>query len=335
MRLRSKLTFGFFLLLAMIFVYGGYILDKNGKDSSNWEPTSGKVVSSRVVEEERSHGKGNRIEYNPLISYEYESPYGKLRSNKVTHNGPAIKIYRFQAEKVVARYKLGMPVVVYFNPNNPKQSCLEPGRTRDGIALMVIGLLVFLGVLVSWGFRSLDRYAGMGEFSRVDVDVNKKVEKRTTKSGPTEKKETTPSLLQEYIEKAQKSKIITQHVETHLVFGPMYRKTIVGDLLFGFLNFFLGKRLLIFNDEKQIFFIFLLTKIVLGGMATLFVLMSPFLFLMKAPDALADLLLGLIWLPGLEFIPKLTPNQKYISVCRLLFTIPAIYLGVNSGNWGW
>ena len=85
MHLRLKLTLGFFLLLSMAFVYGGYIMDRNAKASSNWQLTSGIVVDSRVVEEERPHGKGIRIEYNPLISYEYESPHGTLRSDKVTY----------------------------------------------------------------------------------------------------------------------------------------------------------------------------------------------------------------------------------------------------------
>lgn len=56
---------------------------------------------------------------------------------------------------------------------------------------------------------------------------------------------------------------------------------------------------------------------------------------MKAPDALADLLLGLTWLPGLEFIHSLIPFQKYVTLLRLLLTIPWVYMGINSGNWGW
>jgi len=73
----------------------------------------------------------------------------------------------------------------------------------------------------------------------------------------------------------------------------------------------------------------------MGGLAVLFVFISLFLYLGKAPDAQADFLLGLIWFPGLEFVDKLASKQKYITLCRLILTIPCIYMGVNSGNWSW
>jgi hypothetical protein len=50
-------------------------------------------------------------------------------------------------------------------------------------------------------------------------------------------------------------------------------------------------------------------------------------------DALPALILGLIWIPGVEFIPKIVPHQKYVTIARLLLSIPFIYLGVRSGEW--
>ena len=332
MSLKLKLKLGFFLLLSMACVYGGYTMDRNGRASGGWQSTSGVVIDSHVVEV-RSYGKGTHVEYIPQISYEYESPHGLLRSDKMTYAGPGAKAYRFQAEKVVAQYEPGISVTVYYNPKNPRQACLEPGRTRDGIAFIVIGVLLFLAVLIFLGFRQLDRYAGMGEF--LDTDVNKKAEETIADLKPKKKKEPSSSLLREYIQNAQKSNLIIQHIETHLFFGPMYRRTRLGDIFFTILGTFFGKRLSLYTDDEQLFFVFLVTKIFLGGLAILFVFVSPFLFLMKAPDATADLLLGLIWLPGLEFIPRVTPKQKYITVCRLLLTIPAVYMGINSGNWSW
>jgi hypothetical protein len=52
-------------------------------------------------------------------------------------------------------------------------------------------------------------------------------------------------------------------------------------------------------------------------------------------DALPDLFLGLIWIPGVEFIPEIAPHQKYVTVARLLFSLPCVYFGVNSGEWHW
>jgi hypothetical protein len=52
-------------------------------------------------------------------------------------------------------------------------------------------------------------------------------------------------------------------------------------------------------------------------------------------DALVFFFLGLIWLPSLEFIPQLTPHQKYITLARLVLSVPLVTIGVQGGNWHW
>lgn len=52
-------------------------------------------------------------------------------------------------------------------------------------------------------------------------------------------------------------------------------------------------------------------------------------------DAWPNLFLGLIWIPGIEFIPKITPHQRYVTLARIALSIPCIYCGVKSGNWHW
>jgi hypothetical protein len=43
----------------------------------------------------------------------------------------------------------------------------------------------------------------------------------------------------------------------------------------------------------------------------------------------------LIWIPGLEFVPKITPQQRYLTLARIALSLPCIYFGVESGNWHW
>ena len=52
-------------------------------------------------------------------------------------------------------------------------------------------------------------------------------------------------------------------------------------------------------------------------------------------DAFPNLFTGLVWLPSIELIPRLQPYQKYISVARIVLTIPCVYFGVKSGYWHW
>jgi hypothetical protein len=52
-------------------------------------------------------------------------------------------------------------------------------------------------------------------------------------------------------------------------------------------------------------------------------------------DAFVFFFLGLIWLPSLEFIRRLTMHQKCITLTRLVLSIPLVIIGVRGGNWHW
>jgi len=52
-------------------------------------------------------------------------------------------------------------------------------------------------------------------------------------------------------------------------------------------------------------------------------------------DALPNFLLGFIWLPWLEFLPALERKQKLITICRLIASVPVVYMGEQSGCWYW
>jgi hypothetical protein len=52
-------------------------------------------------------------------------------------------------------------------------------------------------------------------------------------------------------------------------------------------------------------------------------------------DAWPLLCLGVIWIPWIEFLPKVAPHQKYVTIARLVLSIPCVILGVRSGYWHW
>lgn len=60
---------------------------------------------------------------------------------------------------------------------------------------------------------------------------------------------------------------------------------------------------------------------------------APISFSKGQSDAWVFLALGLIWLPSIEFIPLVTPYQRYLTILRLILTLPAIYFGIRSGCW--
>jgi|GEM_PF-501983 len=337
MNLNWKFTVkvGIFVCIALGFIYGGYVMDRNSKLSTQWVSVPGIILANTVTKHTSSSPRGGEhTYYNPGIRYEYKTPMGMMTNSSVTYSGDGSKNYRSMAEKVSARYTVGKEVTVYFNPENPGESCLEPGRTRGGITLIIFGLLGLLACGFFLGVRALERYAGMGEFAPVQEEQSVKT---SGDSGSAQNKKTNPanSWVKELLADAQGSPRIVRQVENHLFFGPIYRRTRTGDLLYFFMQIIPLARPGHFSRDEETFYLFFLIKTVLGGLAILFVFVSPFLFLGKAPDAPADFLLGVIWLPGLEFIDRLASTQKYITVCRFLLTIPVVYMGINSGNWSW
>jgi len=147
---------------------------------------------------------------------------------------------------------------------------------------------------------------------------------------------------------------IRNQVETHLVFGylanavklryiliPMILATGVFLLLDGLAqNFITIFTIIIAANYMRKFD--RPTRLMIGWVVTKFTLvMTAFIFMVvgfpirlkeNEPDAFPILLLGLIWFPFWEFIPKIANNQRYLTIARLILSIPMIYLIVRSGN---
>jgi hypothetical protein len=154
---------------------------------------------------------------------------------------------------------------------------------------------------------------------------------------------------------------LIRQVETHLVFGPLSRHFPLGYIalafaVVGLVAAFLSQRhslgqyigsiadRLIFlfvpflmlraTPRQQAVIGFLAVKIGLGLSAFMMLTIGvPVSLQRHQSDALPNLFLGLIWLPSVEFLPAVTPHQKYVTLARLALTIPCVYFGVRSGYW--
>jgi len=156
---------------------------------------------------------------------------------------------------------------------------------------------------------------------------------------------------------------LIRQVESHLVFGPLSRHLptayvilalavaglvitfftvhqptgaylggIADKLIFLILPF----SLLRMSCRQQAIISFLAVKFTFGLCAFIMLTVGAGVSFQRGQaDAWPNLFLGMIWLPGLEFIPKVTPHQRYITIARLLLSIPCVIYGVQSGNWHW
>ncbi len=152
---------------------------------------------------------------------------------------------------------------------------------------------------------------------------------------------------------------LRRHVETHLIFGPLSRSFPFGWILITLFSINVILRFLSNSSAEKIgggieglFFVFVslvflkmstyrqaalglcVIKIV-GGLVSFILLIAGGLvgLFRNQPDAIYLTLLALIWFPSLEFIPNLTEKQKYITMARIIATLPVAYLGYQTGYW--
>jgi hypothetical protein len=154
-----------------------------------------------------------------------------------------------------------------------------------------------------------------------------------------------------------------RQVESHLIFGPISRHVPTAYIAFGgaiisLIAGFFATGIPVGQYIGSIFdkLIFLAVPLLLlrmtyrqqaivGWMAVKFALGIGGLMLATIgagvsfqrgqADAWPNLFLGLIWIPWVEFIPKVAPHQRYVTLTRIALSVPCIYYGVKSGNWHW
>ncbi len=154
---------------------------------------------------------------------------------------------------------------------------------------------------------------------------------------------------------------LIRHVESHLIFGPFSRHfafgyvVLIGAILSYFAAFFavhvpLGQYIgnlidkLIFLAIPLLFITWTRRQQAIVGWIAVKGALGMAAFLMATvgagvsfqhgySDAWANLFLGLIWIPGIEFVPKVTPHQRFVTLARIVLSIPCVYFGIKSGNW--
>jgi hypothetical protein len=128
-----------FLLLAMIVLYAGGSRLLAARASARWPATEGVIIESRM--------RLNCVLCWPTINYHYEVKGRGFVGSSIAA-GPQDYYNLLEAGEKVRTYPLGSKLKVYYDPNNPFVSCLEPGVLRWAAYLY----LVFGGCLTSAGF---------------------------------------------------------------------------------------------------------------------------------------------------------------------------------------
>lgn len=156
------ITLGGLLIVATpIIAYSTILQLRKAQNSTDWPTVEGKVIESNVDSRTTREKRGNVYTtvtyFTPKVRYQYEVD-GRF------HVGTTVKSFELRtteaklANDVIARYPKDAPVQVHYNPDDTKDSVLEPGI--DGSSYIYLGIplitLIAGAVLVWIGWRRMD-----------------------------------------------------------------------------------------------------------------------------------------------------------------------------------
>ena len=129
-----------------------------GYVSRNWQPATGKIVSSNVGTnpDPRKSRSGEIISegqfnYNVEVEYEYYAVGANRKGSRVLFAETSSKNLR-QIQSIVQRYQTGKTITVYFDPSKPERSVLEPGIKPSNLVIIITGgLFGLIGGGIAWG----------------------------------------------------------------------------------------------------------------------------------------------------------------------------------------
>jgi uncharacterized protein DUF3592 len=104
--------------------------------ATKWPHASGVITGSEVRVSCDGRGGCSRL---PDILYRYDVDSERLSSNRVTFGGVMLDWTTPEADRVVARYPVGTPVIVRYDPRNHQEAVLEPGRYMGTLLVGTLG----------------------------------------------------------------------------------------------------------------------------------------------------------------------------------------------------
>jgi hypothetical protein len=144
----SKLVAEIFLFLGVV-VAGAILWNLiKGMKAKNWPAAPGQVVASQVTVNVSYDDDGDRsTTYGADIMYRYTVDGYEYNGNRRTF-ADYKSSNRNRAEKIVGQYAPATDVPVYYRPDDPEESVLEPGVNAVSFLLLLLPL-VFVGIGVA------------------------------------------------------------------------------------------------------------------------------------------------------------------------------------------
>lgn len=152
---------GGLIALAGIVVLASFLRSiRSGHATRGWSATAGTVVTSTVAPETlvrpNEIGLSNRfvIRYAPYVVYRYVADGRQWQGDRIAAGPQMLSSDEAAAARAAARYPLGCPVQVYYDPLDPGRAVLRRGNPWSWIPPAIAAGLLVLAALVVWLFAT-------------------------------------------------------------------------------------------------------------------------------------------------------------------------------------
>lgn len=129
------------LVIGLVMAGAAVVLSWNGLSSLSWPTAIATVQESYVYDSSADGGSAEDAVYRPVVIYRYVVEDKVYQGTRIRFGDDTTNT-RPPAQRVAERYPAGSTIDIYYHPNRPAHSVLEPGLRPGSIILLVAGLAV-------------------------------------------------------------------------------------------------------------------------------------------------------------------------------------------------
>jgi hypothetical protein len=129
-----------FVVLGALFLVSGIRKLQTADESKTWPTTTRLIKHSEVVYQESHDSRSGT--YKAVVLYEYTVSGNKYNNDLVAYGENGSSDISYQND-IANKYQEGEEVTVYYSPQDPKESVLEPGINGGTWMMPGIGFIFF------------------------------------------------------------------------------------------------------------------------------------------------------------------------------------------------
>ena len=111
---------------------------RRGKESKEWPTSEGTVISTEVEERHEYNEDGESVYYYPRVHYDYR--VGDHVYHGFKYKLMNVSMSKRKAHEFISNFMPGDTLTVYYDPEKPTESVMQPGAQQYLYVFLAIGI---------------------------------------------------------------------------------------------------------------------------------------------------------------------------------------------------